>query len=222
MPAKYVPLTDTLYNYMIAQRSNTDDPVLAALEAETQSLGEISRMSISYEQASFMTLLVSAIGAKWAAEVGTFTGTSSICIARGLAPGGKLCCFDQDFKWTTIAKRYWIKAGVQDKIELRLGNASQMLAHFRPVAPLDFVFIDADKESYDTYYEMLLPHVRPGGLILFDNMFRGGEIVDPVARNTPSIRATDQLNRKLAVDNRIQSVLIPVADGLYLCRKRAS
>ena len=219
MPAKYIQLTDPLYAYVLAQRSHASDPVLEALWAETQYLGDVSRMSISPDQASFMNLLVTAIGAKWAVEVGTFTGTSSIATARGLAPGGKLVCFDQDEKWTDIARRYWTKAGVSDRIELRLGDAKRMLPDFRPTAPLDFVFIDADKESYDAYYEALLPHVRTGGLILFDNMLRGGQVVDPVEKNTPTIRAIDQLNRKLASDDRVQAVLLPIADGLYLCRK---
>jgi len=222
MPAKYVQLTDPLYEYLLAQRSNASDPVLEALWTETQNLGEIGRMAISPDQASLMTLLVTLIGAKWAVEVGTFTGTSSISIARGLAPGGRLYCFDEDFKWTSIARRYWARAGVHDRIELRLGDALRLLPHFRPSTPLDFVFIDADKESYDTYYELLVPHVRAGGLILFDNMLRGGAVVDPVEKNKQSIRSTDQLNRKLASDDRIQSVLLSIADGLYICRKRAS
>jgi caffeoyl-CoA O-methyltransferase len=219
MPAKYVQLTDPLYNYMIAQRSNANDPVFAALQVETQNLGEVSEMAISPDQASLLSLLVALIGAKWAVEVGTFTGTSSISIARHLAPGGKLVCFDQDFKYTSIARRYWMKAGVQDRIDLRLGDARRLVPHFRPTNPLDFVFIDADKEGYDTYYELLLPHVRAGGLILFDNMLRGGKVVHPVEKNMPENKAIDQLNRKLATDNRVQSVLIPVADGLYVCRK---
>jgi caffeoyl-CoA O-methyltransferase len=219
MPAKYVTLTDAIYNYVIAQRSNANDPLLAALQVETQNLGEIGRMAISPDQSSLISLLVSLIGAKWAVEVGTFTGTSSISIARHLAHGGKLVCFDQDFKFTSIARRYWIRAGVQDRIDLRLGDARRLVPHYRPRDPLDFVFIDADKESYDTYYELLVPHVRTGGLILFDNMLRGGEVVDPVERNTPVNRAIDQLNRKLSSDSRVQSVLIPMADGLTVCRK---
>jgi caffeoyl-CoA O-methyltransferase len=159
------------------------------------------------------------MGAKWAVEVGTFTGTSSISIARHLVPGGKLVCFDQDFKVTSIARRYWIKAGVQDRIDLRLGDARRLLPHYRPANLLDFVFIDADKESYDFYYETLVPYVRTGGLILFDNMLRGGELVHPVAKNTPANRAIDQLNRKLATDDRVQSVLVPMADGMVICRK---
>ena len=219
MPAKYVPLTDAIYDYVIAQRSNANDPLLAALQIETENLGEISRMMISPDQASLISLLVALIGAKWAVEVGTFTGTSSLSIARHLAPGGKLVCFDQDFKYTSMARRYWIRAGVQDKIDLRLGDARRLLLHYKPQNLLDFVFIDADKESYDFYYETLLPYVRTGGLILFDNMLRGGQVVHPVEKNTPTNRAIDQLNRKLAADSRVQSVLIPMADGVVVCRK---
>lgn len=220
MSAKYTPLNDDLYAYLVEQRSNADDPVLEALRLETANLGDISAMAISPDQASLMTVLVAAIGAKWAVEIGTFTGSSSLAIARGLAPGGKLFCFDQSFRWTSIARRYWMRAGVQEKIDLRLGDAHRLLPHFRPKAPLDFVFIDADKESYDMYYEAILPHVRPGGLILFDNMLRGGKVIDPTLKRDPANRAIDQLNRKLAIDDRIQSVMIAVADGLYLCCKR--
>jgi caffeoyl-CoA O-methyltransferase len=214
-----VLLNDAIYDYVIAQRSNANDPLLTALQMETEKLGEISRMAISPDQASLLSLLVATIGAKWAVEVGTFTGTSSISIARYLAPGGKLVCFDQDFKFTSIARRYWIRAGLQDRIDLRLGDAHRLLPHFRPQSLLDFVFIDADKEGYDFYYETLLPHVRAGGLILFDNMLRGGQVTDPVEKNTPMNRAIDQLNRKLAADDRVQSVLISMADGLVICRK---
>jgi len=220
MSAKYTPLNDELYAYLLENRSGAVDPVLDALRAETQGLGDISAMSISPDQASFMTLLVTVLGARSALEIGTFTGTSAISIARGLVPGGRLICFDQNFKWTSIARRYWMRAGLQDKIELRLGDAQRLLPHFRPAAPLDFVFIDADKESYDAYYEAVLPHVRRGGLILFDNMLRGGELVHPTEKNTPTNRAIDELNRKLAIDDRILSVLLPIADGLYLCCKR--
>ncbi len=150
---------------------------------ETEKLGEVSQMAISPDQAGLISLLVALIGAKWAVEVGTFTGTSSISIARYLAPGGKLVCFDQDFKYTSIARRYWIEAGVQDRIDLRLGDAHRLLPHYRPQNLLDFVFIDADKEGYDFYYETLLPYVRTGGLILFDNMLRGGQVIRSRAKN---------------------------------------
>jgi caffeoyl-CoA O-methyltransferase len=219
MPGKFVTLNEDIYQYVVAHRSNAQDPLLGALQAETDALGDIGRMAISPEQGGLISLLVALIGVKSAVEVGTFTGTSSICIARYLAPGGKLVCFDQDFKFTSIARRYWIRAGLQDRIDLRLGDAHRLVPHFRPTVPIDFVFIDADKEAYDSYYEMLLPYVRPGGLILFDNMLRGGEVVDPNARNTPVNKAIDALNRKLAADTRIQCVLLPMADGVTICRK---
>jgi caffeoyl-CoA O-methyltransferase len=212
-------MTDALYQYMLAQRSDAPDALLTALRGETQRLGAVSEMAISPDQCSLLSLLVALVGTKFAVEVGTFTGSSSISIARALLPGGKLLCFDQDFRYTSIARRYWFKAGVNDRIELRLGNAHELLSHFRPPGPLDFVFIDADKEGYDFYYEALLPHVRTNGLIVFDNMFSGGKVLDPVARNSPSVRAIDTLNRKLARDPRVHSVMIPVADGLFLCRK---
>jgi caffeoyl-CoA O-methyltransferase len=219
MSSKYVALTEQLNDYVLAHRSNVDDPVLDALRTETESLGEISEMAISRYQGDVLNFLVEVTGAKWAAEVGTFTGMSSISIARGLAPGGKLICFDQDFKWTTIARRYWQKAGVQDRIELRLGNAREILPRFRFPHPLDFAFIDADKESYGIYYEALLPHMRTGGLMVFDNMLQSGQVIDPAKRHASATRAINQLNYKLATDHRVQSIMLPVADGLHLCRK---
>jgi len=216
---KYTPLTDDLYDYMVQQRSNADDPLLDALREETIKLGDISGMAISLEQAGFLTFLVGATGAKTAVEVGTFTGSSSLCIARGLPAGGKLICFDQADEWTSIARRYWKAADVDEKIELRLGDASKTLPAFKPASPIDFVFIDANKDGYDFYYESLLPHVRTGGVIVFDNMFRHGEILGPVEKQTIETRTIDELNRKLAKDPRVQSVLIPVADGLNLCQK---
>src|SRR5438105_12874457 len=127
MELKYVPLTDPLYRYLCSRRSNAADAVLDGLRAETDGLGEISKMQISPEQGSFMTILTAAIGATSAIEVGTFTGYSSICIARGLEAKGKLICIDASAEWTAIAKKYWTKAGVEDRIELRIGSAVPIL-----------------------------------------------------------------------------------------------
>ena len=212
-------MTDEMYEYVIAHRSNADDPLLISLFKETESLGEMGKLMIGPDQAGMLSLLTGLVNAKWAVEVGTFTGISSICIARYLAPGGKLFCFEQDFKSTSIARRYWIRSGLQDKIDLRLGDARRLLPHFKPRDLIDFVFIDADKESYDFYFETILPYVRPGGLIVFDNMLRGGEVIHPVAKTRPVNRAIDALNRKLATDVRVQSVLVPMSDGLMICRK---
>jgi len=215
---KYVPLTDSLYNYLCSQRSNSADPVLEALRDETDQLGEISMMQISPEQGSFMTVLTAAIGAKSAIEVGTFTGYSSICIARGLPPGGKLICIDASQEWTAIACKHWARAGLEDRIELRLGSAIPILRELEPGLTFDFAFIDAEKTEYDAYYELVLPRVRKNGLILFDNMLWGGRLgAGPIKE--ASGKAIDTLNKKLAGDPRVQSVLLPVADGLHLCRK---
>lgn len=219
MSSSYLPLNDALYRYVLAHRSDANEPILEEIRRETATLGEVAEMAISPDQCSFLTMLAALIGARHAVEVGTFTGSSSVSIARGLVPGGRLVCFDQDFRWTSIARRYWFKAGLQDRIELRLGNARNLLERYRPPAPLDLVFIDADKEGYDFYYEALLPHVRTNGLIIFDNMLRGGKVVDPAAYTNAGVRAINDLNVKLAGDHRIQSVLLGVADGLHLCRK---
>jgi caffeoyl-CoA O-methyltransferase len=219
MSGKYIALNDAIHSYVLAHRSHANDPVQEELLEETRKLGEVAQMSIGLDQASLIGLLVAAIGTKSAVEIGTFTGMSSIAIARYLLPGGKLVCFDQDFRYTSIARRYWIKANVQDRIELRLGDAHRLLPHYKPRELIDFVFIDADKESYDFYYETIMPFVRTGGLILFDNMLRGGELIDPVRKQKPANKAIDTLNRKLATDPRVQCVLVSIADGLTICRK---
>ena len=216
---KYTSLNDRLYRYVCACRSDAGDPILEALRATTESLGDISRMQISREQGSLMTLLVAAIGANSAIEVGTFTGYSSLCIARGLAPRGRLICIDQSEEWTAIARKYWTQAGVENKIELRLGPAVPTLKQLDRHLRFNFAFIDADKTEYDAYYELLLPRIRQNGLILFDNMLWGGRLGAGRIRQ-PGGRAIEKLNRKLARDKRIESVLLPVADGIHLCRKR--
>jgi predicted O-methyltransferase YrrM len=218
MELKYIALTDALYRYLVKCRSHTSDPVLESLRRETDALGDISKMQISAEQGSFMSLLAAAVGAKSAIEVGTFTGYSSICIARGLSQNGRLLCIDESKEWTDIAQKYWREAGVSQRIELRLGPAVPLLQKLEPELTFDFVFIDASKTEYDAYYELLLPRVRSNGLILFDNMLWGGRLGSgPIAE--ASGRAIDELNHKLANDNRVESVLLPVADGLQLCRK---
>jgi caffeoyl-CoA O-methyltransferase len=218
MQLKYLALNDALYQYARDQRSQADDLVLAALTEENQAFGEDAKCQISEEQGSFLTLLVAAIGARTAIEVGTFTGYSAICIARGLVPGGRLICMDQNPRWTEIARRFWAKAGVADKIDFRLGAAIPILQKLEPDLLFDFAFIDAAKPEYDVYYELILPRVRPNGLILFDNMLWAGRLTGSL-ENDPCGRAIDGLNRKLARDPRVQSVLLPFADGIQVCRK---
>jgi caffeoyl-CoA O-methyltransferase len=177
-------------------------------------------MQIGRDQGTFMTLLVAAVGTREALEIGTFTGYSSICIARGLPPTGRLLCLDISDEWTSVARRYWKRAGVGEKIELRLGPAADSLKQLKGKRKFDFVFIDADKPGYDTYYEMVLPLMRPNGLILFDNMLWGGRLGGKRRIKHPNGKAIDRLNRKLARDRRIESVLLSVGDGIHLCRVR--
>ncbi|MDQ3815554.1 MAG: O-methyltransferase [Armatimonadota bacterium] len=219
MNTKYITLTDDIYHYVTTHHSAADDPGLAGLRAETEKLGGISRMQISPEQGAFMSLLIAASGARSAIEVGTFTGYSAICIARGLPADGKLICCDISEEWTSIARRYWSRAGVADKIELRLGPAADTLRGLETGLQFDFAFIDADKTGYDAYYELILPRLRPNGVIIFDNMLRGGKVAQPPLTDSDD-QAVDALNKKLAHDARVESVLLPLADGLHICRKR--
>ena len=146
------------------------------------------------------------------------TGPSSICIARGLPERGRLLCLDVSEEWTSIARKYWARAGVDKKIELRLGPAAESLKKLERGRRFDFAFIDADKPGYDTYYELVLPRMRPNGLILFDNMLWGGRLGKKGRIKHPNGRAIDRLNRKLARDPRVQSVLLSIGDGVNLCR----
>lgn len=216
---KYLTLDDGLYQYVCRHRTRADDPILNALRKETEALGDDAKMQISQEQGAFMSILVAAIGARSAIEVGTFTGYSSLCIARGLAADSSLICIDESEEWTRIARKYWARAGVENRIELRLGAAIPILKALPSAMAFDFAFIDAEKTEYDAYYELILPHVRSNGLILFDNMLWGGRLA-PGPVDHPSGRAIDALNNKLARDERIETVLLPIADGLQLCRKR--
>lgn len=216
---KYVALNDALYDYVARHRSHAVDPVLDELRAETEALGEIAAMLISGEQGDFMTMLTKLLSVRCAVEVGTFTGYSSICVARGLSESGRLFCFDINADWTAIAQRYWKKDGVADRIELYLGDAKEKLKTWQPRQPIDLAFIDADKPGYDIYYELLLPKMKPNGLFIFDNMVWDGRLIEKPLTHPDGI-ALDRLNDKLARDPRVESVLLPIADGLHFARKR--
>jgi caffeoyl-CoA O-methyltransferase len=215
---KYTPVTDALHEYLLAHRT-PDDPILEELRAETRRLlGERSGMQISAEEGTFLGLLVGALGAKRAVEVGTFTGYSALCMARALPPDGRLLCCDVSEEFTAVAKRYWQKAGVADRIELRLGPALDTLRALPLGESLDFAFIDADKENYQAYYEEILRRLRPGGLIAIDNVLWSGQVIraEDQSVNTVAIR---KLNDHVAADRRVQSVMLGLSDGVTLVRK---
>lgn len=188
------------------------------MRAETiQLCGERSVMQISAPQGTLLSLVARACGARQIIEVGTFTGYSALCLARALPPGGRLHCCDVNADWTAVARRYWERAGVAGRIDLHLGPAAETLRALPTGLTFDFAFIDADKPGYDTYYELLLPRMRPNALFVFDNMLFDGRIEDPEMESALALNA---LNQKLARDPRVESVLLPFADGLHLARVR--
>jgi predicted O-methyltransferase YrrM len=220
MTRKTIGSGDVLDAY-IEETTLRETPVLRRLREETERHPR-SRMLLNPVQGQFMALLVKAIGAKRALEVGTFTGYSALCVAAALPSDGKLVCCDIDAGLTAIARRYWAEAGLAGKIDLHIGPATETLAALlvsAGPASFDFAFIDADKANYDTYFELSLELVRPGGLVLCDNVLRNGWVAtDPeVDRETIILRA---LNEKLGRDERIDVSLLPIADGVTVCRKR--
>jgi caffeoyl-CoA O-methyltransferase len=220
MPDKFTALSPELYAYLLEHRSERD-PVLADLVEETGKLGGFAMMQIAPEQGAFLTLLARIGNARSAVEVGTFTGYSAISIARGLAPGGKLLCCDVSEEWTKIARDFFARAGVADRIELRIAPGVDTLRALPAAETIDLAFIDADKVNYKSYYEEILARLRPNGLIVFDNVLWGGSVVD-AANQKDDTRAIRALNDFVAGDPRVECVMIPVADGLLLARKRGA
>jgi caffeoyl-CoA O-methyltransferase len=220
MPRKTLNLTDELYAYLL-DVSLREPPLLARLREETAARPR-SGMQISPDQGQFMALLAELIGARRVIEVGTFTGYSALVVARALPADGRIVTCDLDPETTAIAKRYWAEAGVADKIELHLGPAVEtldaLLADGEGSA-FDFGFIDADKENYDAYYERVLALLRPGGLMLVDNVLWSGAVADP-SREDADTLALRALNEKIHGDERVTLSLLPLADGLTLARKR--
>lgn len=219
MSGKFVPMTAELQEY-VTSRSTRGDAVLAALAEETARLGSMQIMQIAELQGSFMSLLVRAIGARRAVEIGTFTGYSAICIARALPDDGQLLCCDVSKDWTDIARRYFDRAGVSRKIDLRLAPALETLGALPDQQPLfDFGFIDADKKNQGNYYEAIISRLRPGGIVCIDNVLREGRVIDPREQDA-DLQAVRALNDALPRDPRVEVVMLPIADGLTIVRKK--
>lgn len=215
---KFITLGQKLYDYLLAHGHN-DDPVLRELARETQGkLGRRAGMQIAPEQGTFMTLLARAIGARRAIEVGTFTGYSAICIARGLGSDGSLICCDVSEEWTAIARRYWEKAGVAERITLKIAPALDTLRALPAGEAFDFAFIDADKTNYRHYYEEVLRRTRAGGLILVDNVLWNGAVLDEKDQ-TDDTKAIRAFNDFAVTDKRVELVMLPISDGLTIARK---
>jgi caffeoyl-CoA O-methyltransferase len=226
MPAKFTVMNDTLHRYA-AEHSGGQDDVLRRLAQETEErFGGRAIMQIAPEQGALMTLLARAIEARRAIELGTFTGYSAICIARGLPSGGLLITCDVDDDAAQIARRYFEEAGVTGKVDLRLGPGLETLGELTEDESFDFAFIDADKPSYPSYYEECVRLLRAGGLIMVDNVFYGG-LVPPEADVSEledsfgdSLAAIRELNDRIAADDRVNAAMLPVGDGITLALKR--
>ena len=215
---KSFTLSEEIHAYLVAHGVPPDE-IQRELIEETQKLGPAARMQIAPEQGAFMTLLVRAIGARAAIEVGTFTGYSALCIARGLPEEGRLLCCDQSPEWTAIARKYFEKAQLAHKIDLRIAPAIDTLRGLPEAPAFEFAFIDADKPSYLAYYEEILKRLHAGGLILVDNVLWGGRVTDPEVRD-PNTLAIREFNDFVRSDPRVECVMLPVSDGLTVLLKR--
>jgi len=206
-------------NAYLTAHSTPPDAILRELATETAERypNEIS-LQVAPEMGTFLTLLTRVSRARSGLEVGTFTGYSSICIARGLGAGGRLLCCDVSEEWTSVARKYWEKAGLSDRIELRLGPALDTLRALPDDEAFDVAFIDADKIAYPKYWAEVVPRVRGGGVIMVDNTFSHGRVLD-AGNDNPSVIAVRTMNDMAAADERVELIMLPIGDGLTVALK---
>jgi predicted O-methyltransferase YrrM len=220
MGKRTLQLDENLYGYLLAV-SSREAPILKQLRDETDKLAEAG-MQISPDQGQFMALLLELLGARRVLEIGTFTGYSALVMAMALPENGKIVCCDKSDEWTSIARRYWKEAGVDNRIELRLGSALDTLDALIDAGnenSFDFAFIDADKVNYSNYFERSLVLLKQGGLIAVDNVLWGGSVINPEKQDEDT-RAIRAFNEQLKDDSRVDISLVPIGDGLTLARKK--
>jgi caffeoyl-CoA O-methyltransferase len=217
MSTRHIAVTDEIQAYVVAHGAEPDAVMRDLIEETRTHLPDDAQMQVAPDQAAFLTFLTRLVDARTAVEIGTFTGMSALAIARGLADRGRLTCFDISEEYTSVARRYWERAGVQDRIELRIGPAAVNLKQLPTDPVVDIAFIDADKTGYPTYWAELVPRMRPGGLIAVDNVLRGGRVLHPGDEADTAIAA---FNDMVVADDRVDAVMLPVADGLTLARRR--
>ena len=224
MSPRTTGLDDALYSYLL-DASLRESPILARLRQETQrAVAAQAGMQIAPEQGQFMALLARLVGARRLIEIGTFTGYSALAVMLALPAEARLLCCDVNAEWTSIARRHWAEAGLAERIELRLAPALDTLAGLARdgwSGTVDMIFVDADKQNYPAYCEAAIDLLRPGGLLLVDNVLWHGQVADPADRSA-STEAIRRTNAMLRDDKRIDVSLLPVGDGLYLARKRAA
>ena len=218
MPKSFF-LSSAIHEYLVAHGTPPDAVQQALIKETNEKVGDFAMMQIAPEQGAFMTLFTLAVGARKAIEVGTFTGYSALCIARGLPADGHLLCCDVSEEWTAIGRKAWEQAGVADRIELRIAPAIETLRALPKDANVDLAFIDADKPSYASYFEELVPRLRPGGVIMVDNVLWAGTVVDDAAQDD-NVQAIRAFNDMVAADERVDAAMIPLGDGITFLRKR--
>jgi caffeoyl-CoA O-methyltransferase len=214
---KFISLTPELHRYSV-EHSSFRDGVVPEVEEAAAEMGDRAEMQIAGDQAAFMTVLVRAIEANRAIEIGTFLGYGAIAIARGLPDDGELICCELDEGYAERAREHLAKAGLSERVEVRVGPALDTLRGMERAEQFDFAFIDADKTGYIDYFEETLPRLRANGLIMLDNTLRGGSVLDP--GDSDSARVTAELNDRLAHDERVDVAMLGFADGITLVRKR--
>ncbi len=217
MAPKGIGLSANVHEYLVAHGAGID-PIAQELIDVTAELGRISGMQVAPEQGAFMTMLTRLLDVRFAVEVGTFTGYSALSIARGLAPGGRLLCCDVSDEWVSLGRPFWERAGVADSIEVVIAPAAETLAALPDDPPIDLAFIDADKRSYKTYYEEIVPRLSPKGIILVDNVLWAGRVADPDAdiEENPDTANIREFNASVVADPRTTQVMLPISDGLTL------
>ncbi|MFC4112869.1 O-methyltransferase [Nonomuraea zeae] len=216
----HLDVTRSVLDY-VREHTLREDPVLTGLRDATAAMTERA-MQLYPEEGELLAMLVRLTGARRTLEVGVFTGYSTLCTARALPPGGRVVALDVSEEFTAIARRFWARAGVADRIDLRLGEASAELRRMLgrgEAGTYDFAFLDADKNNYPAYWELLLALVRPGGLLVIDNTLWAGKVADP-AQQDPDTAGVRALNELIARDERVESVMLPFADGVTLVRVR--
>jgi caffeoyl-CoA O-methyltransferase len=211
-------INEAVVDYAAAHSNGPDQVQLALQEVTRERTGRAAGMQIGDDQAVLMEIIARAIGATAAIEIGTFTGYSALAVARGMGPGGRLLCCDVSEEWTAIAREYWRKAGVEDRIELRIGPAIETIRSLPGDARFDLAFVDADKTGYPAYYEEIVPRLRPGGLLLADNTLQGGQVLQPEV-DDESVRAIRAFNDRVAQDGRVRVVMLPIGDGVSLIQR---
>ncbi|MEU8975143.1 DUF2218 domain-containing protein [Streptomyces monashensis] len=213
------PTAPVVGEYLLSHHTPADDVLGELAVATREAAGDAAHMQVSSDEGALLTMLTRLTGARFAVEVGVFTGYSSLCIARGLADGGRLLACDVSEEWAAVGRPYWERAGVADLIDLRIAPALETLRALDAEPVIDIAFIDADKDNYPAYYEEIVRRLRPGGLVVLDNVFLGGRVLDPAYQEARHL-AMRGLNDMITRDERVHSVMLPVRDGVTIAQRR--